>query len=117
ATWCLTMSNSLKSPSNDIKWITVAYENLYSNFEEEINRIFSRLGIEVPPNIYKKKRVVSQTTIKSSEKHLKSGNQLTSWKNQLSKKQQDNIMGIVREFGLDCYDLNPEPYLEKLYVQ
>ena len=117
ATWCLTMNDSLKNRSNDVKWITVAYENLYSNFEYEINRIFSRLGIEIPPTVYQKNRKLSVSTLESSSQYVLSGKQLNSWKERLTAKQQNNIMGIVKAFEIDHYTLDPEPDLTKMYVQ
>lgn len=118
ATWCLTMSNSLASQSNNINWITVAYENLYTNYEEEIERIFSRLSLPIPPAVFDKRKQISLTTAKSSEKHIKSGKQLSSWKNNLTKKQQNNILGIVQEFGLDnYYNLDSYPNLNNIYNQ
>jgi hypothetical protein len=117
ATWCLTMVNSLKSWSNDVKWITVAYENLYVNYEYEIDRIFRRLGLEIPSSIYKMNRKVSVSTLEGSSEYLLSGKQLSSWKDKLTIKQQNNIIGIAKEFGLDHYTLDEIPDLDKMYVQ
>lgn len=117
ATWALTMVNSLKSESNDIKWITVAYENLYLNFEYEINRIFGRLGIAIPPSVYGKRQKRSKTTIKSSETYLSSGKQLESWQKNLTNRQQKNILDIIKEFNIDCYDCSLVPNLNEIYVR
>lgn len=117
ATWCLTMVNSLKNKANDIKWITLAYENLYSNFEYEIDRVFGRLGIGIPPGVYEYNRKPSVSTLEYSNEYVRSGKQLNSWKDRLTNKQQNNIMGIVNAFGIDHYSHDPEPDLEKMYVQ
>jgi hypothetical protein len=117
ATWCLTMVSSLKNRSNDIKWITLAYENLYTNFDYEIDRVFGRLGLEVPPEAYACNRKLSVSSLSYAEEYVASGRQLHSWKDKLSKKQQHNIMGIVRAFGIDHYSNDPEPDLDKMYVQ
>lgn len=117
ATWCLTMVDSLKNKANDVKWITLAYENLYTNFEYEMDRVFGRLGIEIPSAVYERNRKISVSTLQYSKDYLLSGKQLSSWKDHLSLKQQQNIMGIVQAFGIDHYTLDPAPDLSKMYAQ
>lgn len=117
ATWCLTMVDSLQNQSNDKKWITVAYENLYTNFEFEIDRIFGRLGLSIPEKVYERNRKVSVSALEYANQYVLSGKQLSNWKDKLSMKQQQNILGIVKAFGITHYDHNPEPDLQQMYVQ
>lgn len=116
ATWCITMMYSLQSPANDKKWITVAYENLYENYEYEIERIFRRLGLKIPEDIYSKKHILSQTTDTSSANLIANKKQLSKWQKILSPSQQSNVMRIVEAFGIDCYNLDIRPDINKMYV-
>lgn len=115
ATWSFTTVNTIMHPQNDIKWITVSYESLYQNFDEEINRIFGRLGIPIPEKIYDAKLNPSKTTKTDSVDKIHTGDQLHQWKKTLSKKQIENILGITREFGITFYDDSPEPDYSQIY--
>lgn len=116
ASWAFTMINSVMHPENDKSWITIAYENLYNNFEYEIHRVFDRLNLPIPETVWERQIIPSSTTKKGSVDTILHGSQMESWKKNLSKKQIDNIFGILHEFGLDFYDHSPEPDLKKIYI-
>ena len=115
AEWALHNSVPSKHPENDIRWVTVAYENIYNNPEYEINRIFSRLNIKVPEILFNDIRKPSITSIEQSHENIKLGNQLGSWKKQLTKDQIKNILSITKEFGMDMYDETEVPDYTKIY--
>jgi hypothetical protein len=115
ASWAFTMVSSVLHPENDKAWVTVAYENLYSNYEFEIHRMFRRLNLTIPETVWDRQFTPSSTTKKGSVNTIVHGNQTESWKNNLSNNQIDNIFGILKEFGIDFYDRSPDPDLKKIY--
>jgi hypothetical protein len=117
ATWSYTMVSTVLNPNNDKKWITLSYESLYKNFDIEIERIFERLNIDIPPKIYDRKTKASFVTKDHSIYQLTSGNQLNSWRNHLSDKQIKNILKMVNEFGISFYDESLEPDYNQIYVK
>lgn len=115
ATWAYTMVSTVLNPSNDKKWITLSYESLYNNFDTEIERVFRRLNIDIPEKIYDRKSKASIVTMDYSVDQINSGNQLYSWKNDLSGTQIMNILKIVNEFGITFYDESVEPDYNQIY--
>lgn len=115
ATWALTMVYSVLNINNNKKWITVAYENLYKNSEDEVTRIFNRLNLTIPDNIYKKISSPSFTTKEESINKIRQNKQLESWKMELSITQQKRVLNIIKEFNIDFYDSSLEPDYNKIY--
>lgn len=115
ATWAFTMANTVSSPDNNKKWITLSYESLYNNFEDEIQRVFKRLNLDIPQKIYDGKLRASIMAKKHSLDYIQTGNQLLHWKNNLSATQVKNILGIVKEFGITFYDESVEPDYKQIY--
>ncbi|SKA48607.1 Sulfotransferase family protein [Chitinophaga eiseniae] len=116
AEWALHNVVPLKHPENNRRWITVSYEKLYNEPETELENIFSRLGVDMPAEIYSAIRKPSFTTINSSKSLIEQGGQLAAWKQSLTTAQVRNILQIVREFGIDIYDESPEPDYSRIYV-
>ncbi len=48
AHWAISNHYLVTHPYNNDKWLTVAYENVYANFDEEIERIFNWIHKPVP---------------------------------------------------------------------
>lgn len=117
ATWALTTIYPIENPSNDLKWITLSYESLVTNYEQEIDRIFSRLDINTPKKIMEVANKPSFTTKFNSADNINMGGQLSHWTKSLSKSQIANILHIVKEFGIDFYDDSLEPDYSKIYKQ
>jgi Sulfotransferase family len=115
AEWALTNLIPVTHTANDIRWITVAYERLYKDPAAELDRLFSRLKIGLPPDLLANIKKNSSTALASSAESIQSGQQLHAWKGNLSRRQIDNILGIVKEFGIDFYDESPEPDYTRLY--
>ena len=115
AEWCLHNSVTIQHPLNNIRWVTVAYEKLYKEPEEEITRIFGRLGLAIPDRVLAEIRKPSGTTLNGSVADIRSGQQLESWRKVLSAEQVRNIMNIVKEFGMDFYDESTEPDYGRIF--
>ena len=110
-----TMVYTVLNPNNDKKWITLAYESLYNDFDTEIQRVFRRLNIDIPDKLYERKSKASIMTMQHSIDYIHSGNQLYGWKNHLSGTQIRNILKIVNEFGITFYDESVEPDYNQIY--
>lgn len=115
ATWAVTNLLPLSDENNDIKWLTVAYENMFLNPEFEIQRIAKRFEINFPDGVYnthKKQSFTSNETIDGNNRKK----QLYKWKDYFSKKQIDNIFGIINAFNFDVYQKDgPIPDLTLIY--
>jgi len=115
AEWAITNVIPIANPANDLRWITVSYERLYKCPEVEINRMFGRLKIAPPEDIYSLVRKASSTAINKSSGSISSGKQLDSWRNQLSSRQISSILSITKEFGADFYDDSSDPDYSRIY--
>lgn len=93
-------------------WYTVVYENLITDFDDEIKRVFGYINEETPEKVYEKFKKPSKTTHDKS--YLGTSRQLLKWKNKLSDRQIKNILKVVHWFGLDFYTENPEPDYDAL---
>jgi len=93
-------------------WYTVVYERLITDFEDEIERIFSYINEEVPEEVYEKFRKPSRTTRDKS--YLGTPKQILKWKKKLSERQVKNILKVVYWFDLDFYTEDPEPDYDAL---
>ena len=96
--WCITnlvpLQQFIDKDSNLVK-----YENLVQFPEVEIPKLFNGLGVSYNESIFDKYKQPSSTSTHTSA--ILSGTKLIDhWKNELSKQQIDNILGIVDQFGL-----------------
>ncbi len=117
ASWAFSLRNLLGNPQNNIKWITISYERLISNYREELERLFSRLKMKLPPRAYEKFNVSSRSVLDHDQKYIDTSTQLTKWRDLLSRQQIDQILGMVEDFGIEGYSVNPEPDYKKIYNQ
>jgi len=78
AMWCLDNIVPLNHPGNNKLWITVFYENLLTNPQEEIPHIFNRLNLELPPYILDKVNISSAMVQQSSQFQQNKIEQLSS---------------------------------------
>jgi len=103
AVWCLDNLVPLTSPKPH-KWTSVIYEKMVDDGRNEIKRVFNSINEKIPDSAYKHLREPSMLTMKKDRKTIEDSNiQLSKWKKSLSKKQIENILSIVSDFGLDFY--------------
>ncbi|MEQ9426690.1 MAG: sulfotransferase domain-containing protein [Cyclobacteriaceae bacterium] len=115
AHWCFNMLATLKDPNNNKKWLTVAYENLYENYDQEIDRIFQWIDRPIAQRVGSLNFKPSRYTESYSLEYIKSGNQLNIWKERLDKDQIKRILQIVEAFEIDGYSDNVLPDLKAIY--
>lgn len=113
-TWCLDHYISL-SEKKPYPWLLVSYERLVTDGPGEMQRIFDMIGCALPHNITKYLARPSKTTMQDSNVYRHT-NPLATWKRRLSKDQQERILTIVSEFGLDFYTDSLEPDYGRLYT-
>lgn len=88
-------------------WILCTYEKLCNNTEEEIYRIFKKLGIKRTKRI---NHAISSFYQTRKDNAIRIGRDpLNDWKKTLSKSEIKEILGIVNDFGINLYgkDLFP----------
>lgn len=118
ASWCLDNYIPL-SYQKPYPWIVVTYEKLIKDGEKEINRLFNEIGEKhVPHSAFQHLKIPSVVTHKNEYKIVTNADeQLSKWKKSLSKKQIENILSIVSDFGLDFYTEDLEPDYRKIGVR
>lgn len=104
ARWCLDNIVPLSHSGNNKLWITVYYENLITNPKEEVTYIFNRLNMELPRNIWDKINKPSAMTDRNSPLRQNNIEQLSKWKNELSEKDIDTILAMIKKFEISIYD-------------
>lgn len=110
ASWCLDNYVPLAHNKPNC-WSFVVYEKLVIDGEKEISRLFNKIGEQkIPKAAFHNLKKPSMLIIKEEKKIIKKPfEQLSKWKKVLSKKQIDNILKIIAEFGLDFYSNEIEP--------
>lgn len=109
ARWCLDNIIPLNHPGNNRLWITVFYENLITNPLREVPHIFKRLNMELPRNLWDKINIPSAMVQQSSQLQQNKIEQLRKWKNELSEKDIDSILDMLKKFEIRIYDDNIFP--------
>jgi hypothetical protein len=102
AIWCITNIIPLNHQNNNIKWISVHYENLLLSPEREVHRIFNTWKIPVPEGIEKNYRKESITTLGRIDTNDPK-TQLNRWQRELSTTQIDKMQSVLDYFGISCY--------------
>ena len=101
ANWCLANLPTLRNTNNNKYWITINYENLVLNPENEIVRIFKSWKKDVPQGLLKKVRIPSRTTKEGSPIDGKA--QLSHWRNKMSAEQINRISKVMIYFEVEFY--------------
>ena len=97
--WCVSNLIPIKQfQSNGLN--VVFYENLCTQPEAEIPRIFQALRHHYQASAFQYLDQPSTTTLRSSA-ILTGDNKVSQWKKELLPTQIDSILSVVQEFGLD----------------
>lgn len=100
ASWCITNRIPLKNKRNNIDWITIYYEDLIMNPEQEMERLFNAWKIEMPDGVMAAMRRPSSTTKDATfEKSIEQ--QLSKW---MDSFDDEHIMKLQRV--LDYFEVN-----------
>jgi hypothetical protein len=94
-------------------FVLLTYEELAADPARELKRLFETWQMPMPAGIVERALRPSGTTDTGSA--LAAGSDPSSaWRKSLSPSQVDGILGVIRTFGLDFYDENPNPNAAKL---
>lgn len=94
----------------------IYYENLCLQPEKEVSRIFKIIKHEHRDNVFRYLRKPSNTTAIHSA-ILSGEDKIKAWKKYLSNTQIDNILSVVRDFGVDyIYGDSFEPITEVVKI-
>ena len=102
ATWCLSNIVPLHHPKNNEHWITVYYEDLISNPERGLHRIFDRWGLPFPESAKKRVRVPS-ITAKGATFQGNIEKQLSKWKIFFNQEQIEKMAAVLHYFEIKHY--------------
>ena len=95
-------------------WTLVPYERLVGSGREELDRIFTAFGEEVPHEAWKHLNVPSRSARRTGTYTAKAWEQLSKWKERLTPSEVDSILRIAHAFDLDFYDDTVEPDYQRL---
>jgi hypothetical protein len=106
--WCI--QNLIAFSTMEQKdWIVIAYEDLFKNPQEQINRILSYIGIDKKFKVDKLGKKYSLQTFKDSAVVVES-NPLEAWRKRLPQEDLNDILSIVKSFSLDnIYGIDTMP--------
>jgi len=96
--WCMDQHVPIVSPYRD-RWLTVRYEDLVRQGEQELARVFDFLHLSMTDQALKQLRVASREA--KSWSVIKTGaDEVAALRSSLSDEQRGQIRAIVRSFGL-----------------
>ena len=105
AVWCLTNHVSLTNRRNNKDWITIFYEDLLTNPDKELKRIFDRWKINMPDSIIEKVNKQSITT-KKEQFEQETFAQIGKWEKFFTQSQLIKITAIMQYFNVQHYSCN-----------
>lgn len=111
--WALAHVYPLNHPKNNIDWLTVSYESLVLNTPSELERIKNWIGIDID---FDEGRI-KKASFTSHKEKIDSQIQISNWKKNLSSRQIECVLSVVKSVGVDIYSEDPMPDLNLLYGQ
>jgi hypothetical protein len=102
AIWCIHNVRTIKNEKNNKDWLTVFYENLLTNPENEFGRIGNELGYRFSKSELQKITAPSRTDFKK-DFIPDPYKQISKWKDQLSGSELDKIDRILKHFNIEIY--------------
>lgn len=113
--WCVEQIGALNTMNYD-DWLVLLYEDLCLNPSGEVEKVLNYLHAK-----YDKARIARfrfsepSDTVRPDSAILKQRSPIGAWKEEMGKKDIDQVLNIVRRFSLDrIYDENPRHHQEYL---
>ncbi|MEQ9298873.1 MAG: sulfotransferase domain-containing protein [Cyclobacteriaceae bacterium] len=105
AIWCITISHVINHADHGVRWHTVRYEDLLHDPAQELLKIEKRFPeFGWSDGNWEQMITPSKTTLDENLKnHLLFGTQEEKWKDQLSKRQIENTLSVVKAFDIKLY--------------
>jgi hypothetical protein len=98
--------------SRDNNFHLIFYEDLVRNGTEALEPILEKFGVS-PSNV-DLNAVLNKKSRTTKDDETDKVNQLSKWKYDLSEEQIERILKIVNYFGLDFYDRDAKPNMNKI---
>ena len=108
ATWAIDYYLPLVN-AHPWPWQLLSYEQLVLDFDNQIQKMLTNWGLEVPPDIFSRAEVPSLSVGRDGISGI------AGWKERLEPDQIRRILDVVHAFGLDFYDENPESDYARLH--
>lgn len=107
ATWCLSNIIPLAHENNNVKWITITYEEFVVNPEITMKRILDRWKINFDLTRINFKQDSFTSIVKGPKDEMK---RLSKWQNNFTDGQLDSMKRVLYYFQINCYSGdNPMP--------
>lgn len=97
----------------DYPWVLTSYERLLTEGEDELKRIISALGAEVPREM--RSQIGEASSFAAENFRPDIHHQLTKWQSVLTERQVRAILDVTKAFRLDFYTEEPIPNFERLF--
>jgi hypothetical protein len=94
--WCMDQHVPIASPNRD-QWLTVRYEDLVRQGQQELARVFNFLHLPMTDEAVKQLRVASREA-KAWSAIVTGGNDVASGSS-LSAEQRSHVRAVVKRFG------------------
>ena len=91
------------------------YEHLIQKENEEMRKIFGKVGLRIPSHI--KKIVSKPSRVSNKNKKIEGMDRLKYWKSKLKRKEIESILKIVHSFGIDIYTEDIMPNLDCSFLK
>lgn len=116
-TWCLDQHAPLAA-SDSSGWIRISYETLVAGGEAELRRLFSALGLTVPPKTVSLLRENSSQVQSFSVDHTQASveERLGIWKRRLDRDQVARILAVVEACGISGFGDGVMPAADQIGV-
>jgi len=111
--WCMEYYMALLVPP-PLPFHLVCYERLVRSGVEELSKLFAAWDLPLPEEAKKRLYKPSMTTAAFSQVS-KGKDPLAGWQRYFGPEQSQRILAVVKAFGLDFYNENPEPDYDRLY--
>ncbi|NJO00987.1 MAG: hypothetical protein HC880_04190 [Bacteroidia bacterium] len=106
--------NTAGHSQNNHRWITLSYEKLVLRGLTEMEGLFGRLNLPLPPSLSEAFYQPSQSTRHSRWYFKNSSRHLSRWQETLRPEQITRILAVVRALGIDAYNEQVEPDYTRL---
>ena len=113
--WCLDNVYLLNHPDRNEKWVTVFYEELFLNPEQEFERMIKEMGLKMDEQRIATMNFeeVSTTSFKESPDLNQKKKQLSKWKTKLNATEIKEGLEVLNWFNIHVYTDEVMPQLLK----
>jgi hypothetical protein len=101
AVWCIRNAGIINHPSAGKKWVVAYYEDLVSDPENEIPKLFTKLNLDVPKKLGQFHKASKSNYLNDFKED--SAEQLSKWKKEVNANEISKIEAIFNYFAIKIY--------------